>query len=140
MGLLDAIAGQVGAAFSKNQTPGEQGGLMDMVTQLINNPETGGLQGLIQNFQEKGLGNAVASWVSTGPNQPVSSDQIQQALGSETVQNLAQKFGFSSDKIKAGLASLLPQVIDKLTPDGQVPDSTHLVEQGLALLRGKLFG
>jgi uncharacterized protein YidB (DUF937 family) len=140
MGLLDSIAGQVGAAFSQNQTPGEQGGLMDMVTQLINNPETGGLQGLIQNFQEKGLGNAVASWVSTGPNQPVSSDQIQQALGNETVQNLAQKFGLSSDKINAGLASLLPQVIDKLTPDGQVPDSTHWVEQGLALLKGKLLG
>lgn len=100
MGLLDAIAGQVGAAFSKNQNPSEQGGLMDMVTQLINNPETGGLQGLIQNFQEKGLGNAVASWVSTGPNQPVSSDQIQQALGNETVQNLAQNLACQATRSK----------------------------------------
>lgn len=140
MGLLDSIVGQVGAALSNNQAQGSQGSLMEMVAHLINNPETGGLQGLIKTFQEKGLGNAIASWVGTGQNQAIAGDQIQQVLDNGQLQQLAQKFGLSPETVSSDLANILPQVIDKLTPNGQLPENNQLTEQGLALLKGKLFG
>lgn len=140
MGLLDSIVGQVGAALANNQTQNGQGGLMEVVAHLINNPEAGGLPGLVKTFQEKGLGDAVASWVSTGQNQAVSSEQIQQVLGNSQLQNLAQQFGLSPEMLSSGLATMLPQVIDTLTPNGQLPADNQLVEQGLSLLKGKLFG
>ena len=135
MGLFDAIAGQVSNALGNTGAGGGQGGLMDIVSGLINNPQTGGIQGLIKSFQEKGLGDAVSSWIGTGANQAISGDQIQHVLGSEQVQALAQKFGLSSADISGGLANLLPQVIDKLTPTGQVPEG-GLLEQGLSMLKG----
>jgi uncharacterized protein YidB (DUF937 family) len=77
--------------------------------------------------------------VSTGKNLPISADQIKQGLGSGPLAQLAGKAGLSSDAASNHLASLLPNVIDKLTPDGRIPDS-NLLEQGLNLLRGKLGG
>ena len=133
MGLLDSIVGQVSGSLS-NAGDG-QGGLMEVVMGLINNPDTGGIQGLINAFKEKGLGNLVGSWIGSGQNLPISAEQIQAVLGSEQVQAIAQKLGLSTAEISSGLATLLPQVIDKLTPDGQVPEG-GMLEQGLALLSG----
>ena len=116
-----------------------QGGLMEQVLGLINNPQTGGLGGLIEMFKSKGLGDAVSSWISTGENQPVSGDQITSALGSDTIQEIAQKLGISGTDASSGLAALLPQIIDKLTPDGTVPEG-DLLEQGLSILKQKLLG
>ncbi|MDD2686110.1 MAG: YidB family protein [Gallionella sp.] len=140
MGLLDSLVGQVGAALANNQTQNGQGGLMEVITHLVNNPETGGLSGLVKTFQEQGLGDAMASWISTGQNQAVSANQIQQVLGSAQVQQLAQQFGLSPELLSSGLATMLPQVIDTITPNGQLPANNQLVEQGLSLLKGKLFG
>ncbi|QSA98328.1 YidB family protein [Methylococcus sp. EFPC2] len=134
MGLIDSIVGQVGDALS-NTDNSNQGGLLEVVAGLINNPETGGLQGLINTFNEKGLGETIASWVGTGQNLPISGEQVQAALGSERVQAIAEKLGLSSADASGGLASLLPQLIDKLTPNGQLPEG-GLLEQGLALLKG----
>lgn len=133
MGLLDSIIGQVSGASSG--AGGGQGGLMEAVANLISNPETGGIQGLVDSFKEKGLGESIASWIGTGQNLPISGEQIQEALGSEQVQVIAQKLGLSSTEASSGLASLLPQVIDKLTPDGRLPEG-GILEQGLALLKG----
>ncbi len=135
MGLFDAIAGQVSNALGNTGAGGGQGGLMDIVSGLINNPQTGGIQGLIKSFQDKGLGDTMSSWIGTGVNQAISSDQIQHVLGSEQVQALAQKFGLSTGDLSGSLASLLPQVIDSLTPGGQVPEG-GLLEQGLSMLKG----
>jgi uncharacterized protein YidB (DUF937 family) len=140
MRLLDSIVEQVGAALSNNQAQGSQGGLMEMVAHLINNPETGGLNGLVKTFQEKGLSDVIASWVGTGQNQAIAGNQIQQVLDNNQIQHLAQKFGLSPETISSSLADMLPQVIDKLTPNGQLPENNQLVEQSLALLKGKLFG
>lgn len=135
MGLFDTIAGQVSSALGNTGTSGGQGGLMDIVSGLLNNPQTGGLQGLIKNFQEKGLGDAVSSWIGTGQNQAVSGEQIHSALGSEQVDAIANKLGVSSSEASTSLASMLPQLIDKLTPTGQVPEG-GMLEQGLAMLKG----
>lgn len=139
MGLLDSLVGQVGTALANTQTQNPQGGLMDMVTHLLNHPDIGGVPGLLKAFQEKGLGDAVASWIGTGQNQAVSGEQIQQVLGNSQLQNLAQQFGLSPEMISSGLASALPQVIDKLSPNGELPNNSQLLEQGLSLLKGKLF-
>jgi len=136
MGLFDSIAGQVGGMLSGGASGGSQGGLLEVVMSLINNQETGGLSGLIKAFQEHGLGDAVASWIGTGSKLPVSGDQIQSVLGSEQVQAIAQKLGLSTEDAAGGLATLLPQVIDKLTPDGQLPQGGGILAQGLDLLKG----
>lgn len=137
MGLFDEALNMV-----KGQTTGgteDQSGLMGVVMGLVNNQQSGGLAGLISQLSQGGLRNAVSSWVGTGENQPVSGDAIQQALGSSKIQELAAQAGISPDTLSSGLAQILPGVIDKLTPNGEVP-SGDLLEQGLTLLKGKLFG
>ena len=113
---------------------GSQNPLVDIVLGLITNPQSGGLQGLIETFEEKGLGEAMSSWISTGENQPVSGDQIQHALGSDLIQQIAQKLGSSKSEVSGGLANLLPDIIDKLTPTGKLPEGDQL-SQGLEMLK-----
>lgn len=137
MGLFDSIMSAV-----QNQTSGAAGGQSDLLSSvmgMINDPQNGGLAGLVQKISQGGLGEQVASWVSTGQNLPVSAEQIQSALGSSTVQDIAAKLGIDSNSAAGGLASLLPQVIDKLTPNGQVAEGGMDVSQVLSSLSG-LFG
>jgi len=134
LGLFDSLVGQVESVLTGNQD-----GVMDAVAHLINNPETGGLQGLLKTLQDNGLRNQVASWIGTGQNMPVTPDQILQVIGNDRLQSIAQKFVLSPQTLPSGLAEILPHVIDKLSPNGQLP-ANHLVEQGLSLLKGKLFG
>ena len=138
MGLFDQVVGAIGGA-SGQQAEGDNA-LLSTVLQLVNNPQTGGLAGLVQSFQNGGLGEVVKSWVSTGQNLPISADQIQNALGSETVQNIAGKLGLNTEEVSGQLAELLPQVVDKLTPDGTIPEGGDLLTQGMSLLKGKFFG
>jgi uncharacterized protein YidB (DUF937 family) len=135
MGILDGIIKGLGGKFFGGAS---QGDLIEQVISLINNPQTGGLSGLVEQFTGKGMGGLVSSWIGTGENQPVSGEQIEQAFGSEKIQEIAQKLGISGTKASGGLAALLPQVIDKLTPDGQVPDS-GMLEQGLSMLKDKFL-
>jgi len=115
-----------------------QNPLMDIVLGLITNPQAGGLQGLIQTFKEKGLGDAVSSWISTGENQPVSGEQIQHALGGNLIQQIAEELGSSKSEVSGSLANLLPEIINKLTPNGSLPESDQL-HQGLELLKEKFL-
>ena len=133
MGLFDdalsALSG--GSGSSGNPMVGE-------VMNLIQN-QPGGLTGLVEKFKSGGLGDLVQSWVGTGANQSISPDQIQQVLGSDTVQALASKAGVDPSQAASTLSQVLPQLVDKLTPNGQIPEG-NLLEEGLGLLKGKLFG
>lgn len=132
MGILDEMAkGLLGKVLGGGSS---QNPLMDIVLGLITNPQTGGLQGLIQRFKEKGLGEAVSSWISTGENQPVSGEQIQHALGGNFIQRIAEQLGSSKSEVSGSLPNLLPQIIDKLTPNGSLPESDQL-HQGVELLK-----
>jgi uncharacterized protein YidB (DUF937 family) len=136
MGFLDELAGGLaGKLFSG----GDKNKLFESIIELINNPQTGGLSGLVKMFQDKGLGDAMSSWISTGENLPVSADQIKQAFNSNQIQQISEHVGVSQEETSTGLAGLLPEIIDKLTPDGKVPESDMLA-QGLNMLKGKLFG
>ena len=137
MGLLDQIVKGLAGKFLGGGG-GTQNPLLDMALGLINNPQAGGLGGLIETFKSKGLGNAVSSWVSTGQNQPVSGEQIQHVLGKEQIEQIVEKIGISKGEVSSGLASILPQIIDKLTPNGTLPES-GLLEQGLSLVKKQLL-
>jgi len=138
MGLLEQLAGQVmGKLGAQQQDSVPQGELLSSVIGLIGN--SGELSGLLQKLKDSGLEDQVASWIGTGENQPVSGDQIKDALGEETVEQVAQQSGIAPEHAATGLAQLLPQIINQLTPNGQVPHE-DLLREGLSLLRGKLFG
>lgn len=113
MGLMDLAGSLLGGGSNP------QGGMMGMVAGLIQ--QQGGLQGLLGKLNESGLGEQAASWVGRGQNLPISADQIQALLGSDTLKSLASQAGLGHQEAAGGLASLLPQVVDKLTPEGQVP-------------------
>ena len=82
--------------------------------------QSGGLQGLMSKFSQAGMGDVFQKWVSTGPNPPVSTDQVQQVLGCDQIQALAAKFGIDPNRASEVLAQHLPDVVDKLTPQGKI--------------------
>ena len=85
-----------------------------------------GLGGLVKQFQQKGLGNVVDSWVNRGQNQDISSRQVSDALGSDVVDQLARRTGLSRDEVISELAKVLPGVVDRMTPDGRLPTPNEL--------------
>ncbi len=108
MGLLDGLlGGTIGAA------------LVTAANDLIE--KNGGLAGIAAKFQEKGLGPIVQSWIATGENKPIEPEQIGEAAGPGLLEELAAKAGISAEELKKKLAEILPQAIDKLTPDGKLP-------------------
>jgi uncharacterized protein YidB (DUF937 family) len=118
MGLLDSVIGALGQG-GQGQA---QGDLLNAVVGMLGNDSPlGGLAGLAAKFQQGGLGDVLQSWVSTGQNQPISGDQLHDVLGSDTLSALARQLGVSPGDAAGQLSSLLPQVIDKLTPHGQMP-------------------
>jgi len=86
-----------------------------------------GLGGLIKQFQQKGLGDAIDSWVNRGTNKSVAPDQVSVALGSDVVDELSRRTGLSKDQVVTELARMLPNVVDKLTPDGRLPTQQELM-------------
>ncbi|MBK7658158.1 MAG: DUF937 domain-containing protein [Betaproteobacteria bacterium] len=123
MGLLDSLLGSLSQSGAGSGSGNE---LLDMVLKLVNDPAHGGLSGLVQSFQDKGLGGIVDSWVSTGQNMPISADQLSQGLGSDKLGSLAQSLGMDQGDLSSKLSELLPNVVDKLTPGGQVPQGGEL--------------
>ncbi len=119
-----------------SQTPGMNKGIFSVVLKMVQY-YPGGLSALVKNLEESGLTEQVQSWVSTGANKPINSEQIQQAMGTH-VQNLAKEAGMPQNDAAAGLAALLPQVIDKLTPQGNVPSNNDEIVKALDALRAKL--
>ena len=137
MGLFDEVAGGLLKQVFSSQSA--QTGLLEVITDLVKGSEAGGLEGLAQTFNEKGLGDIISSWIGTGENLPISPEQIRQALGSGQIQQIAEKLGVSPDEASHALAEMLPQVVDKLTPGGSL-ESGDLLGQGLNLIKDKLFG
>jgi uncharacterized protein YidB (DUF937 family) len=126
MGLLDSILG------GQNQPGGDASGpnpLLGVMTGLL--AQCGGVQGLLNRFTQAGHGDKVASWISTGENQPVSPDQVQNVIGSDQVNAIAAKLGVDPAQASALVAKFLPTVVDKLTPNGAL-DSTADHSQNLA--------
>lgn len=124
MGLLDNLMGALGG----------QGGSGDLAEIVQSLGAAGGVGGLVDAFQKGGLGEVAQSWVSNGANLPISADQIQAVLGSGMVGQFAEKLGVDPQVGAAKLAELLPGLVDKLTPGGQLPT------EGLGGAVGDLLG
>ena len=133
MGLLDSI---LGAASGKSGAPGEANPLMGMLGSLL--AQSGGLQGLASKFAQSGQGNAFQSWVGMGENQPISNNQVQNAIGTEQINAIATRMGVDPAVASTFLAEYLPKIVDKLTPAGKIdPSENH--QQGLAALLPSLL-
>jgi uncharacterized protein YidB (DUF937 family) len=150
MGLLDGLIGNVlGSMLSGNQTENRldsvlgglggrsqaQGGnlLLQVVLSLLQ--QNGGLEGVLGRFRQGGLGQQADSWVGTGQNMNISPDQLQQIFGSSTISDLASQLGMPEDQAGSTMARLLPEVINHLTPQGQVPENgDEEIAQGLSML------
>jgi uncharacterized protein YidB (DUF937 family) len=110
MGMLDGILGGVVGAE-----------MTSLVTGAIE--RHGGLPALVSQFEQQGLGGVVHSWIGTGPNQPITAEQLRQVLGSATVTQMAAKFGINPQDLLQKLTQVLPQTVDRMTPAGVVPQT-----------------
>lgn len=117
MNLLSSIASLAGGSASAN------GGVTALLPALLAQVQKypGGLQGLVEAFQRGGLGEVVSSWIGNGPNLPISSEQLQSVLGAPMIEDIAQSSGQGSSEVLELLTRCLPQAIDKLTPEGELP-------------------
>ncbi len=135
MGIFDQVRETVGGGSSEASA---DSALLKGVLEMLSQGGSGGLANLAKVFQTHGLNEIISSWIGTGENLPITPQQIQQGLGKEQLQQLAAKAGIPPETASAILAKLLPGFIDKLTPNGQIPEAGGLLEQGLRLLKGKL--
>ncbi len=118
---------------------GGQNNLLPIILSVLQSRQ-GGLSGLVNAFQQQGLGNVVQSWIGTGANQPISPDQVTQVLGHDQVQQVADEAGISHEEAKTGIAAMLPQIVDRLTPNGELQEHGDLMSKGMEMLKGKIFG
>ena len=128
MGILDTLLQNVVAGTQQGQ-----GSMLQVALQLLQ--QNGGLPGIISKFEHGGMADHVGSWVATGANMPISGAQLQEILGSGSIGEIAQRLGMSHGDASSGMAQVLPQLIDALTPAGQIPaDHGDIVERARALL------
>ena len=171
MGLLDSVIGALGQGAGGQQNSqtalisaivsmlaqgggaggGGGGGLGGMLGSALGGAQggagaqggggLGGLGGLVEQFARHGMGDVARSWVGTGQNLPVSPDQLSKVLGADTLSNMASKLGMNQGDLLGQLSQMLPQVVDKLTPQGQVPQGDiHGMGDQLGGLLGGLLG
>ncbi len=150
MGLLDSILGAalnqgggqsqgggglggvLGSMLGGGQGGGGQAALLNIVLGMLANKGGGGAAGaggmgglgdLLSKFQQGGMGDVASSWVGKGDNMPISGDQLQSVLGSDMIASIAAQLGMSHGDTASQLSQLLPEVVDRVTPQGQVPDN-----------------
>lgn len=128
MGLLDDILRTAGGGTGNASDPAHATLATDLVGMLSGRGGSGGLTELVHSFNQKGLGDVISSWISTGKNLPISAEQIQHVLGSAQVQALAAKAGISPEKASAVIAQILPHIVDRATPNGQMPPAGGLAD------------
>src|SRR5271165_1770413 len=127
MGLLDDVLSMAKGSLSSGGVPPEQHATgLAAILEYVNSPQVGGVAGLQKMFQQGGLGNVISSWIGTGQNVPVSADQLQNVLHSGALQEVAQKAGIDPTQLTGMMTSLLPHLVDKLSPGGQIPDASGL--------------
>ncbi len=132
MGILDTVKSIFSGGAGRNQNE-----LMSVIMGLIGG-QGGGIGNLVQQFTQKGMGDVVSSWISTGKNLPVSAQQIENVFGSDTINGLASKLKMNPADLSGKISDLMPQVVDKLTPDGKIPEG-DILQQGKNIL-GSLLG
>jgi uncharacterized protein YidB (DUF937 family) len=121
MGFLDDVLREVSGGAAGATDPAHHTLATELCGMLAGGGASKGLGGLVDLFNQKGLGDVVSSWVSTGGNLPISAEQIQAVLGNSQVQALAAKAGIDPQKASQAIAQILPQLVDRCTPTGRIP-------------------
>ena len=129
-GGLEDIVGQLtgtgagdGSVGTTAGAGGALGALLPMIASFLKN---GGLNKILSGLQQQGLGSQAASWVGTGANEPVSGAQVQQVLGSDEISGIAKQLGISTERAADAVAQVLPQLVDKVSPQGELPAQSDL--------------
>ena len=133
MGFLDDVLKEVGGTADSGDA--HKSLATELAGMLSGAGASSGLTNLVNMFNQKGLGEVVSSWISTGKNLPISTEQIQSVLGSSQVQALAAKAGISPEKASSAIAQILPHLVDKSTPNGQIPPAGGLLDSLSGFLR-----
>jgi uncharacterized protein YidB (DUF937 family) len=128
MGLFDTLEQAIADGGQPGSGPGPQNVIASVIQMIQTQP--GGIAGLVQQFESAGLGGVARSWLGDGANQPVSPGQVQSALGSAPVGQVARSLGVSPDQAASHIAQFLPLVLDHLSPEGQLPPGGGLRELG----------
>lgn len=146
--LLGSSAGGGGAGLSQSPLAGilnalgggNQGQSTNLLTAAMSMlQQHGGLTGVLDKFRASGMGQHADSWVSTGANLPISGEQVQQVFGESSISQVASQLGQSRGQASSAMAQLLPELINHLTPQGQVPsDHADLISRALGMLGGRL--
>ena len=134
MSLLDSVLGAVSGNADGKQT--QTSPIITILATLL--AQSGGIQGLMNKVSQAGLGDVFSKWVSTGPNPPVTGEHIQQVFGAEQIQALAAQLGIDPTRASEALAQHLPEVVDRLTPNGKIDENANL-EEGLSGLLPSLL-
>ena len=144
MGMLDGLLGSLMGSGNGGNNP-----LLQIAMQMLANKggggaggggaldSMGGLGGIVSAFEKGGLGNIADSWVGTGENLPVSGDQLSQILGSDKIRQIASQLGMSQGDAAGGLAQILPDLINHITPNGAMPATHSMVDDALAMFMKK---
>jgi len=147
LGGLGGLGGMLGGMLGGGARPADGGGgesplagkgallamLLPLAMQWVQ--RNGGVGGLLDRFKQQGYGQQAASWVSTGDNEPLSADAVNDVLGGNELSQLSQQLGVPTDQVAGGLAELLPQLVNQLTPAGEVtPDADATLNSSLSAL------
>lgn len=133
MGLFDQALGALAGGLQSTEGGAAHpaiGAIMGLMQQQ------GGLSGFVQQLAGAGLQQQVQSWIGHGANLPIDGNSLMQALGGQAMGQIAQSMGLNSEQAAGTLASVLPQLVDSLTPNGQVEEHSNLLQQGASLLGG----
>ncbi|HET7882181.1 MAG TPA: YidB family protein [Acetobacteraceae bacterium] len=133
--MEQTMSGILGSILGSLSEQGGQSNAIAGVLQQVLSQNGGGLNALLSRFQDAGLGSQAQSWVSTAPNQPISSEHIDQVFSQDEISGWAAQAGTSQDKMREVLAEALPHAVSHVTPEGQVPDQmpdlSSLIQQFL---------
>jgi len=140
MGLLEAIlgglmgGGQAQSAGGPGMGAQGQNPLLQIILQLLT--QNGGLQGMLGKMQQAGYGDQAQSWIGSGENLPIDANVLSQIFGQGQMQDIAEQLGMSRGEAEGQLAQALPDVVNQMTPQGQIPEGHNdLVNQALAILQ-----
>ena len=124
--MLGGRKQEPGSAPGQQSQQGAQGGVLGGLGGLLGGASagsvlSGGLRDLVERFKQSGHAQAADSWVKTGPNQPIGSDQLEQAIGPDVLATLAERTGLTREELLSRLQRDLPAAVDKFTPEGRLP-------------------
>lgn len=124
MSLFDSTVSEAGKRFGLGD---QSEALLSVLLSMIADKGRGGFGGFLELFGKAGLGDLASSWISSGANSSLSEEQAESALGEETIAGIADRAGIDISTAKSALAFLIPNVVDRLTPNGVVPEEKELL-------------